>query len=71
MENVQDNMEFSLANYQSQPLLTNIVRNQRHDDQENEPIGMLTNIEDLGEETIIGGLRLEQEADKLEINEEA
>ena len=72
MENVQNNMEFSLANYQSQSLLTNIVRNQRHDDQENEPMGMLTNIEDLGEETIIGGLRLEQEADKLDIiNEEA
>ena len=39
MENVQDNMEFSLANYQSQPLLTNIVRYQ-----ENEPMIMLTNI---------------------------
>jgi hypothetical protein len=52
VENVQDNMEFSLANYQWQPLLTNI--------------------EDFGEETIIGGLRLEQEADKLDfINEEA
>jgi hypothetical protein len=39
VENVQDNMEFSLANYQSQPLLTNIVRYQ-----ENEPMIMLTNI---------------------------
>jgi hypothetical protein len=58
--------------YQSQPLLTNIVRNQRHDDQENEPMSMLTTIEDLGEETIIGGLSSEQEADKLDIiNEEA
>jgi hypothetical protein len=28
---------------------------------------MLTNTEDLGEETIIGGLSLEQEADKLDI----
>jgi negative regulator of genetic competence, sporulation and motility len=72
VENVQDNMEFSLANYQWQPLLTNIIRYQRHDDQENEPMSMLTNIEDFGEETIIGGLRLEQEADKLDfINEEA
>jgi hypothetical protein len=63
---------FSLAMYQSQPLLTNIVRYQRHDDQENEPMSMLTNIEDLREETIIGGLSLEQEADKLDIiNEEA
>lgn len=41
MENVQDNMEFSFANYQSQPLLANILRNQRHNDQENEPMGML------------------------------
>jgi hypothetical protein len=33
---------------------------------------MLTTIEDLGEETIIGGLSSEQEADKLDIiNEEA
>jgi hypothetical protein len=33
---------------------------------------MLTNTEDLGEETIIGGLSLQQEADKLDIiNEEA
>jgi hypothetical protein len=30
VENVQDNMVFSLANYQSQPLLTNIVKYQRH-----------------------------------------
>lgn len=72
MENVQDNMEFSFANYQSQPLLANILRNQRHNDQENEPMGMLPNIEDLGEETIIGGLSLEQDGAKLDIiNEEA
>ena len=45
--------------YQSQPLLTNIVRNQRHDDQENEPMSMLTNIDDLGKETIRAGLSLE------------
>jgi hypothetical protein len=49
----------SLAMYQSQPLLTNIVRYQRHDDQENEPMSMLTNIDDLGKETIIAGLSLE------------
>jgi hypothetical protein len=52
--------------------MMSFLRNQRHDDQENEPMGMLTNIEDLGEETIIGGLSLEQEADKLDIiNEKA
>jgi hypothetical protein len=45
--------------YQSQPLLTNIVRYQRHDDQENEPMSMLTNIDDLGKETIRAGLSLE------------